>query len=109
MVIQPTVRAGVAFEGLPGVTLTGDIERRIGEGGLVFRPESRMGVGAEYHGLGFIRLQGGAALVTGGRMISGGATLVLGPLNLSGAAAMRSGDEIGETAAGQIVVSIGGR
>ncbi len=109
MVIRPTLRAGVSFEGLPGFTVTGDVERRIGEGGMLFRPESRMGVGAEFHGLGFIRVQGGASLIAGGQMVSGGVSLVLGPLNMSSAVALRSGDEVGEAATGQVVVSIGGR
>lgn len=109
MVIRPTLRAGVSFEGLPGFTVTGDLERRIGEGGMLFHPESRMGVGAEFHGLGFIRVQGGASLIAGGQMVSGGVSLVLGPLNMSSAMALRSGDEVGEAATGQVVVSIGGR
>jgi hypothetical protein len=109
MVIRPTVRAGVALDAFPGLTVTGDIQRRLGEGGMIFQPTSRMGVGAEFHGLGIVRLQGGAALITDGREFSGGLALVLGPLNLSGAASLRSGDAIGESTFAQVVLSLGGR
>lgn len=107
--LKPTVQVGAAMNFPMGLTVSADIHRRLGEGGMAFGPKSHMGVGAEFRGLGFLHLRAGGAVITGGTQYSGGASLVLGPVSLSAAGAVRQGDSLEETVLGQFTLSIGNR
>lgn len=107
--LKPSVRLGAALELPMGLTVTGDIHRRLSDKGIAFGPRSHVGVGAEFRGLGILHLRGGAAVITDGTKYSGGASLVLGPINLSAAVALEHGDMIDEVLYGQFTFSLWNR
>jgi hypothetical protein len=107
--LKPTLQMGAAMDLPIGLTVSADIHRRMGEGGIAFGPKSHVGVGAEFRGLGVLHLRAGGAVITGGTQYGGGASLVLGPVNLSGALAKRQGNDLEETILGQFTLSIGNR
>ena len=107
--IKPIVRLGVALDLSMGLTLTGDVHRRLSDGGIKFRPKNHAGVGAEFRGLKILHLRAGAAVTTNGRQYSGGVSLVLGPVNLSAATAVRKGGPLDDATFGQFTLSFGNR
>ncbi|MCH7991996.1 MAG: hypothetical protein IIC35_06220 [Gemmatimonadetes bacterium] len=107
--IKPNVRIGVALELPMGLTLTGDVHRRLSDHGIEFRPKSHAGVGVEFRGLKIVHLRGGAAVTTRGKQYSGGVSIVLGPINFSAATAVRQGGPFDDVVFGQFTISFGNR
>lgn len=104
---QPTYRLGAALEVSSMLTLTGDIQGRLGDEGISLGPKVHTGLGAELR-LGFLHLRAGASKITDGVRLGGGASLVIGPVNVSAAGGLERGD-VGDAALGQFVVSFGAR
>ena len=104
---QPSYRLGATLDVTSALTLTGDIQRELGDDGISLGQRSHAGVGAELRA-GFVHFRGGVAKITDGMQYGGGASLVLGPVNLSGAVGLQRGEER-ETVMGQFVLSFGNR
>jgi hypothetical protein len=109
LTIKPSIRIGAALSLPMGLTVTGDIHRRLSDEGMAFGPKDHTGVGAEFRGLKIVHLRAGAAVITGGTQYSAGASLVLGPVNLSLAGAIQQVDTLNETVFGQFTLSFGNR
>ena len=107
MGFAPVVAVGGAYHAGEDLTLSADVRNRFGDG-MAVDPKMHVGAGAEYRGLGFLELRGGAAAVTGGMEFGGGASLVLGPAGISVAGALRKGD-LRDTSLVQLTLSLGGR
>lgn len=107
MKFDPTISVGAAYDVDPDFTVSADIRNRFGDG-MSLLPKLHAGVGAEYRGVDFLHLRGGAAVISDGFQFGGGLSLILGPVNLSFAAAMQKGD-FEDTNVGQFSLSFGGR
>jgi hypothetical protein len=105
---KPMVRLGAAIDVSDALTITGDLHRRLSDGGIELGPDFHAGVGAELRALEFLRLRAGAAKVTDALLLAGGTSLVLGPVNLSVAAAVQRGD-LSDATFGQFTLSFGNR
>lgn len=105
---KPTLRLGAAIDVSDALTVTADLHRRLGDGGIQLGPDFHAGAGAELRALGFLYLRAGAAKVTGALQYAGGASLVLGPVNLSAAGAIQRGD-LNDATFGQFTLSFGNR
>lgn len=106
---EPTVRLGAAMDVSRELTVSADVHHRVSEDAIALGPRSQLGVGAEWRGLPWLHLRGGAGVVSGGTQLSGGASLVLGSVNLSVAGALRDREAFDRTTLGQLTLSFGGR
>lgn len=100
----PAVSAGVAFRGVPGLTVSMDARHRLGDG-APSEPASHLGVGAEFRPLPILPLRAGVAVVSGGFQLSGGLGVGLGPVRADAAAARRS-TEMGSASLGMLTFSL---
>ncbi len=102
---KPVVGAGIAYSGLPAMTVSVDARQQLGDG-ISFGPKSVLAGGVEFRGIPLLRLRGGAAYVTGGWGVSGGVGLALGGYELGVGAALRQIDGGKEPAVTINVLSI---
>ncbi len=105
---DPAFAVGAAYRATGKVTLTADARHNTGDA-LVVGEASHIGVGVEFRPVGFLPLQGGISLVSGGkRQLATGLGLVLGPVNLSAGLLFERGTA-GEFTAGSFALSFGHR
>jgi hypothetical protein len=102
---KPRISLGVAYDADEDLTLTGEVQKRLGDG-IEVAPDLHIGIGMETRALPFLPLRLGAAKVTDGFQIGGGFTLGLGPVHLSFAGAVQKGDIDGSL--GSFSLSFGG-
>ncbi|MEX2570241.1 MAG: hypothetical protein WD737_02980 [Gemmatimonadota bacterium] len=88
---SPVVAVGLGYRVSPRLLVTGDVRRNLRESVLA-GPQSHVGLGAELAPLDWLPLRAGAALVTGGHLLSAGVGLRLGPVRLAASAARTDGE-----------------
>ncbi len=103
----PTIALGVAWSGLPRITLVGDIRQRVGDG-LERGAATQIGVGAELRLIPFVPLRGGITTLGNGMRFSGGLGLEFGVVNLQAAALVTQAEGRNDTGFG-LTLSLFGR
>jgi hypothetical protein len=68
---KPVFAAGMSFDWLPKITLSGDYRQQVGDG-IEVGPKSTIAGGVEFRWIPFIPLRGGVSLMDGGVGFSGG-------------------------------------
>ncbi len=105
--VQPGLALGVAWTGLPRLTLAADLRTRFGDG-IELGPKTQVGLGAELRLIPFVPLRAGVATIGEGIRYSGGLGLEFGVFNLQAAAQLTSADGRSDTGFG-LTMSFGGR
>lgn len=93
---KPGIRAGVAFEPVRMLTVTGDLSTQLGAEAetILIGPKTSVGVGAEFRGIPFLPLRAGFSAISGGTLTSAGASLRLGRVEIGVALQQRTVDGI---------------
>jgi hypothetical protein len=79
-VFKPAFMAGVAYQVNRVTTVTGDFHEQVGGNtSILIGPQTQVGAGVEFRGIGFLPLRAGLSYVTGGWSGSAGAGIALGP------------------------------
>jgi hypothetical protein len=93
---KPAIALGVAYAWKKDVTVSADLRQQMGnEESIMIGPKTSLGAGAEYRGIPFLSLRGGAGYITGGTTFSFGAGLRFGRYELGAAMATQRGDDKG--------------
>ncbi len=80
---KPAVMAGIAYQVNRVTTVTGDLHQQLGDNNsILIGPQTQIGGGLEFRGLGILPLRVGASYVTGGWSASGGLGIALGPVEV---------------------------
>ncbi len=103
----PTLALGVAWSGLPRLTLAADLRQRFGDG-LELGPSTQIGVGAELRLIPFVPLRAGVTTLGDGMRLSGGFGLEFGVVNLQFAGQLLQAEGRNDTGFG-FTLSFGGR
>lgn len=103
----PTLALGVAWSGLPRLTLAADLRQRFGEG-LDLGPDTQLGVGAELRVIPFVPLRAGVTTLGDGMRLSAGLGLEFGIVNFQVAGQLLQADGRNDTGFG-FTLSFGGR
>lgn len=88
LTFRPRIHLGVGYRATEALTLTGELQRRLGKGGLPLGPRTRIGVGAEYL-LSPVILRGGGGYLSGGWALGGGLGFRMGRAEVAGAALLQ--------------------
>lgn len=81
-----------AYRATPRLTLSAEVQQRLGSGGLDPAPRSRIGAGAEYE-RGLLTLRGGLGRATDGWLVAGGIGARWGRARIDGAAVSHPEDD----------------
>lgn len=103
----PTLALGVAWSGLPRLTLAADLRQRFGEG-LDLGPDTQIGVGAELRLIPFVPLRAGVTTLGDGMRLSAGLGLEFGVVNFQFAGQLLQAEGRNDTGFG-FTLSFGGR
>ena len=99
LAFKPAIRAGFAWDAKKNWAFTGDVQAQMGTEGeaILIGPKTSVGVGAEFRGIRFLPLRGGASVITGGTQFAAGAGLRIWGYELGVGAQMRTADGVSST------------
>src|SRR5262249_4616655 len=93
---KPAFALGFAYAWKEAINVSADLQPQLGKAVLMLiGPKTSRGVGAEYRGIRFLSLRGGADYITGGSAFSVGAGIHFGKYEMGAAFASQQGDNKG--------------
>lgn len=104
---SPTLALGVAWSGLPRLTLAAELRQRFGEG-IELGPETQVGAGAELRVIPFVPLRAGISARRDQLRLSGGLGFEFGVVNFQLAGVLMQAESRTDTGFG-FTLSFGGR